>query len=170
MARRLLFYSSGTGTSLMLGTDSDPEKQGSIPVEATILSHSERIFLLLVVSGIVSVMATAALLTPDPRGFGTHLQLGLPECWFRSATGFNCPNCGMTTSFAWFVRGEWRRSFQANSSGSLLAVLASVVCLWFLAVVIRGRWIGIQSPGLLFVYVFAGWVALSLVFWWLRLA
>ena len=115
-------------------------------------------------------MAIAMWLTPDPRGFGTHLQLGLPDCGFRSATGINCPHCGLTTSFAWFVRRQWRRSFQANPAGLLLALLAVVLCPWFLTVAVRGRWIGIRSPGLFFVYGFAGWVFLSLILWLLRSA
>lgn len=135
-----------------------------------ILSRSERRFLFLLANGIVLMMAIAMWLTPDPRGFGTHLQLGLPECGFRSVMGLNCPHCGLTTSFAWFVRGQWLRSFQANPAGLLLALSGLVFCPWFYAVAFRGRWIGIRSPGLFFVYGFAGWVLLSLVLWLLRAA
>jgi hypothetical protein len=152
----------------MSTTGSTTGKQETEAASGAILSRNERGFLLLLAIGIMSVIAIAMWLTPDPRGFGTHLQLGLPECGFRSATGMNCPHCGMTTSFAWFVRGQWRRSFQVNPSGLMLAISFLVLCPWFLAVAFRGRWIGIRSPGLFFVYSFAGWVLLSLILWLLR--
>ena len=154
----------------MSTTDSQAIENGTEAASGMILSRSERGFLFLLASGIVVVMAVAVWLTPDPSGFGTHLQLGLPECGFRSATGMNCPHCGMTTSFAWFVRGQWRRSFQANPAGLILAMLVVVLCPWFFAVAVRGCWIGIRSPGMFFVYGFAGWVLLSLILWLLRAA
>ena len=39
---------------------------------------------------------------------------------FFQVTGYRCPSCGMTTAFAWFVRGQFDRSWQANPVGSLL--------------------------------------------------
>lgn len=154
----------------MSTTNSSLAEQETEASSGAILSRSERGFLFSLGTGIVLVMAIAMWLTPDSKGFGTHLQLGLPECGFRSATGMNCPHCGLTTSFAWFVRGQWRRSFQANPAGLLLATSAVVLCPWFFVVAIRGRWIGIRSPGLFFVYGFAGWVLLSLILWLLRSA
>jgi uncharacterized protein DUF2752 len=68
----------------------------------------------------------AAMLEPDPRGFGTHEQLGLPPCGFAVRTGLPCPTCGMTTAFAHFVRGHVAAAFQANPFGAL-AFLAVVV-------------------------------------------
>jgi hypothetical protein len=165
-----LFKTSRTGTSRMSTTDPEPVEKETDAASGAILSASERGFLILLAIGIMIVMAIAVWLTPDPRGFGTHLQLGLPECGFRRATGMNCPHCGMTTSFAWFVRGQWQRSFQVNPAGLMLAMSVLILCPWFLVVAVRGRWIGIRSPGLFFVYSFAGWVLLSLILWLLRAA
>lgn len=165
-----MFKTSRTDTSRMSTTDSKPAERKMKAATGVTLSRSERVFLFLLAMGIVLVMVIALWLTPDPRGFGTHLQLGLPECGFRSVTGMNCPHCGMTTSFAWFVRGQWQRSFQVNPAGLMLAMSVVVLCPWFLAVAVRGRWIGIRSPGLFFVYGFAGWVLLSLLLWLLRAA
>jgi hypothetical protein len=113
-----LFNSSRTDTSLMSTTDSMPSLPETEAASGAILSRSERGFLMSLAIGIVSVMTIAMWLTPDPKGFGTHLQLGLPECEFRSATGINCPHCGMTTSFAWFVRGQWQSFVSGESSGT----------------------------------------------------
>jgi hypothetical protein len=50
-----------------------------------------------------TVLGLAAWLTPSPRGYGTHLQLGLGECTMLHLTGYPCPMCGMTTTFTLFA-------------------------------------------------------------------
>jgi hypothetical protein len=47
-----------------------------------------------------SVLCIAAVLTPAAAGVGTHRQLGLAPCTMLAATGWPCPMCGMTTTFA----------------------------------------------------------------------
>ncbi len=71
--------------------------------------------------GISLVFLTAGLLTPETSGSGTLRQLGLPGCLVRQLTGLRCPTCGMTTGFAFFVRGQWLFALQANPAGFLLA-------------------------------------------------
>jgi len=134
------------------------------------MSRSERLLVAMVTVAIVVVMALASRLTPDPRGFGTHQQLGLPPCGFLTATGITCPHCGLTTSFCWFVRGEWDQSWHVNPAGSLLAV--GCVGLWpfLLVMCLRGNWAGIRAPGMTFLIGSAGWLLLSLMIWILRLA
>ena len=76
----------------------------------------------------LAVVATAAWLTPDPSGLGTHVQLGLPPCGFLVATGLPCPGCGLTTSFANMAHFAWADAFHANpfGVGLFLAMCASV--------------------------------------------
>jgi hypothetical protein len=119
--------------------------------------------------GLAGVLGLAAWLRPDPSGFGTHMQLGLPPCAFKTVTGRPCPTCGMTTSFAWFTRGRFGRSWQANPAGSLLAPTCALMIPWLLAGAIRGRPVGfrtIEGPVLAVVGVT---VTLSLLFWTIRL-
>ncbi len=59
-----------------------------------------RLMSLFVASAIAIVFLLAALVEPSPAGHGTHLQLGLGQCTFLQATGWPCPMCGATTSFA----------------------------------------------------------------------
>lgn len=71
-------------------------------------------------------LAIASHLQPDSRGLGTHQQLGLPPCSMRMLFGIRCPGCGMTTSWAYFARGQWHQSFATNPGGFLLACLSAL--------------------------------------------
>jgi Protein of unknown function (DUF2752) len=114
------------------------------------------------------VFALARWLEPDRRGYGTHTQLGLPPCHFQWATGYRCPSCGMTTAFAWFVRGRFDRSWQANPVGSLLAPTCLLLVPWLLVGAARGRtpWFGTLERPLIGLVVAT--VALSLLSWTIR--
>lgn len=46
------------------------------------------------------VLGLAKWLDPSAAGHSTHLQLGLRPCTVLSLTGWPCPMCGATTSFA----------------------------------------------------------------------
>jgi hypothetical protein len=82
----------------------------------------------------LSVIAVARALEPDPRGFGTHTQLGLPPCGFAQLTGLGCPSCGLTTSFAHMARGQLAEGWSAHALGPLLfALLAACVPLGVVA-------------------------------------
>lgn len=96
---------------------------------------------------LIGLVATAGRLTPDPRGYGTHEQLGLPPCAILRLTGRPCPTCGMTTSFAWFVRGELARSWRANPAGPAAAAACLALVPWLLAVAARGRPTGHRPVG-----------------------
>jgi len=68
----------------------------------------------------VAVVITAAFLTPNPIGHGTHTQLGLPPCGFYVFTGVPCPGCGLTTCFAYMVRADVVGAATANPFGIML--------------------------------------------------
>ncbi len=74
-----------------------------------------------------AVLAFAAWLRPDPRGFGTHQQLGLPPCTFEAMTHVPCPGCGLTTSFACMAHGHPLGAFAAHLMGPLLFLLTLAV-------------------------------------------
>ena len=128
-----------------------------------------RIFLVVFALALVVVLVVARRLEPDPRGFGTHTQLGLPPCAFKVATGRPCPTCGMTTSFAWLARGHLGNSWRANPAGSFLVPICLALVPWLMVAAVRGQ------PG-----PFASWetplvglavaiVALTVFFWTLRM-
>ena len=80
--------------------------------------------------GCLAILLLAAYLRPSPSGMGTHQQgLGLPACNFLRTTGLPCPSCGMTTSFAWFAKGNLLASAYVQPMGTILALLAAA-CVW----------------------------------------
>src|SRR5262249_26118821 len=110
------------------------------------IGGGERCALALVAVTLLAGFLLARLLEPDPRGYGTHQRLGLPECTIRTLYAIPCPGCGMTTSFAHFVRGQFRDSVRANPAGCWMAGCCVVVMMWCLASAVSGwRW-GVDDP------------------------
>jgi hypothetical protein len=93
----------------------------------------QRMAALMVALTSVTPLVVATTLVPAAAGMGTHRQLGLPSCTWPMFFGIPCFTCGMTTSFAHAVRGEWLGALWAQPGGFLLALLcalATVVAGW----------------------------------------
>ncbi|WP_437204723.1 DUF2752 domain-containing protein [Planctomicrobium sp. SH664] len=104
-------------------------------------------FLLLGLSVVVLCgFASAWLVTPDPRGFGTHQQFGLPPCTFRSLFGIPCPGCGGTTCVAHFVRGQWSSALRANATVFIMALCAACFLPWSWLSLRRGYCVAVDEP------------------------
>ena len=90
-----------------------------------------RLLALVLATAAIGVLVTAVLIKPSPEGVGTHRQIRYlsptgdppPACELLRISGIPCPTCGMTTSFAWFVRGNWLASFYVQPMGFLLALM-----------------------------------------------
>lgn len=128
-----------------------------------------RTLLALMATGMVVVFIVAMLLDPDPRGFGTHQQLGLPACQFRRFTGFPCPHCGMTTSYSNFVRGRFFAAWQANPAGMPLACICLCCIPVFYAVAMTGRWVLTAEPFRWFLAISIGYLSFAFIVWVVRL-
>lgn len=133
------------------------------------LTRNERLTAGLVILLIPALFGTAFCLIPHPAGFGTHRQLGLPGCVVQSLTGCVCPHCGLTTSFAWFVRGAWLASWNANPAGWILACCLLLLWPWLILVRVRGFLTGIQRPEYWFVRAAAVWLLICLLQWLVRM-
>ena len=75
----------------------------------------------------LALLTVAACLHPDAAGLGTHQQLNLPPCGFYERTGYPCPTCGMTTSFALTVRGRLIQAFATQPAGTTAALAVMIV-------------------------------------------
>lgn len=121
------------------------------------------------ISGCVCVLIgffLGSTVEPDPQGFGTHQQFGLPPCGFRVILGIPCPSCGGTTSVAHFVRGQWISSARANSAVFVLAGLALAYLPWSIISLKAGYMLGVRTPtNAILIIVFS--LSLLAVFQWL---
>jgi hypothetical protein len=84
-----------------------------------------RLVAAVVALGCAGVLGVAIVLPPNPEGIGTHTSMGFSRCEFLYRTGIPCPSCGMTTSFAHFVRGNLAASVYVQPMGFVLAVLTT---------------------------------------------
>lgn len=121
---------------------SPPPVGSTRPLRAgSMLVPWQRVLLVLAGGALLAPLLIATQLTPSSRGMGTHQQLGLPACSLVQICGIRCPACGMTTSWAWMVRGRLLQAVRVNSGGALLAVIAAVMAPWLLGSGFRGRWL-----------------------------
>jgi len=135
------------------------------------MSRPARLAVLLWCLLLTAGFSVAFRLQPDPRGFGTHQQLGLPPCSFRSLVDVPCPSCGMTTAFSHFVRGHWGQSLRANCSGFLLALICAAQVPWCLISLWTGRFWRVQRLDVLFLTVLLVLSGSALLEWsvrWMR--
>lgn len=115
--------------------------------------------------GVLFLLVTASSLAPDPRGFGTHEQLGLTPCSFYRWTGRECPTCGATTAWAHVLDGEWAAAAQANLAGTLLCLAAVVGVPWLLLSASMGRWLVAKPTARVMLVVGTGLIAIAVLDW-----
>jgi hypothetical protein len=128
----------------------------SLPAPA-LASTAGRLVAGLVAAACISLLATAAGLTPAPAGHGTHLALGLPACGWVISYSRPCPTCGMTTAFALLANGRPVDAFLAQPFGCLLALATSVTFWGSLHVAATGSMLGTIGAKIL----------QSRIIWWL---
>ena len=150
---------------------SDISEHGSMTTEQTWgqpVSTGGRWALMMCGLALSAGFLLAAALEPDPRGYGTHQRLGLPECSFQILFTKPCPGCGMTTSFAHFVRGQWQQSLRANPAGWLLAITCAGLIPWcWWSAYHRCLWLG-SDPWKTSAWLMGGWGVTTLCCWLLR--
>jgi len=145
-----------------------------LPAEAK-LRPWLRTLLALMAGFLIAVFTIAIWLNPynaegEALRLETHRQLGLPECNFKWLTGKPCPSCGMTTSFALFVRCDFWNSLAANCVGTMLAVFCLLLIPYGLITALRGQywmWISVDwlVPRLVVVFCAAMLIRWGLVLW-----
>lgn len=139
------------------------------PVERQPLGWPIRCSFLVAAACLVGILVVASKLEPDPRGFGTHMQLGLGRCAFLTVTGRLCPTCGMTTSFAWLTRGKITLSWRANPAGCAFALLTFPLITWLVWSAAVDQPAGFRSLSTPLAGMLCAAVALGLASWLIRL-
>lgn len=121
--------------------------------------------LLIVILATLGVIGLGLFAEADPRGYGTHEQLGLAPCRMLQFTGVPCPACGVTTSVTLAAKGEVVASFVTQPFGLLCALAAPLATLWALLLHFRGkdiyeRFMNRRAPWVRvgFLLAFAAWV------------
>jgi hypothetical protein len=99
-------------------------------VEQPLVSLWGRLLAAAIAAACLGVLGVAAWVHPSTNGYGTHHDsLGMASCAFLERTNLPCPSCGMTTSFAHFVRGNVVASLYVQPMGTVLAILTAA-CFW----------------------------------------
>lgn len=134
------------------------------------LIKAERIGLVLGGCVLAMLLAIACFLTPSPQGFGTHRQLGFPSCSMVTLFGIKCPGCGMTTSWAFCMRGDIESALNANIAGAMLCGLSLFCAPIMIGMGIvgrpsRGGWFSIASTA-----CFCAVMGIAMIEWVIRLA
>lgn len=96
------------------------------------------------------VLGIAAALEPATAGVGTHMQLGLNGCSVLMSTGWPCPMCGMTTTFAHMADASPLDAVRTQPFGVVLFMLtvAAASLGWSELVLPAGRWRGVRDRAL----------------------
>ena len=118
--------------------------------------------------GLVLLLLVACILEPSPRGYGTHGQLGLGNCFFVEQWNVRCPSCGMTTAWSLLVRGRPLAALHANAGGVMLAVAAVFAAPWLLISAALGRWVVRPPSEVLLLLFLLCWMLVILANWGLR--
>jgi len=113
--------------------------------EVPSISRTEQVTLIL--AGLVglALLLLAMWLKPNPLGYGTHQQFGLPPCTIQFWFGIPCPSCGGTTAFSHFVRGEWGSAWRANAASCLFAGVCVIGVPWGWASAWQRRYLGVPD-------------------------
>jgi hypothetical protein len=118
----------------------------------------------------VVLFALGRYLTPDPRGWGTHEQLGFRPCLPMRLWSFPCPGCGVTTSIALAAHGRPLAALRTQPFGLIMLGSALAAATWAVAGHARGRDLRIELASV-------GWrrwtrwlVTLGLLAWCYKIA
>ncbi len=139
------------------------------PANTSQLSMFQRLSLIFLSCFLLTGFGLAASVKPDPRGFGTHLQFGLPPCSFQIMFEVSCPSCGGTTCFAHFVRGQWLTAARLNPAVFAFAIICAITIPWSLFSSWKGQLWGIDDPSLFAVWLIVALGGFALLTWIFRI-
>ena len=109
-------------------------------------------------------------LEPDPRGWGTHEQLGFQPCWPMAHWNVPCPGCGVTTAVALAMHGRPMESLATQPFGAVLIAGTVAAAVWALASHAGGRDLAVALPHRPWKRLGSAFALLALLGWGYKLA
>lgn len=106
---------------------------------------------------------------PDPRGYGTHEQLGAEPCGILARYGVPCPGCGVTTATVLALRGRPLAAARTQPFGLAVGVGVPALALLAIGAHLAGRDLGRIAARLRWGRWLAGAAALLVLSWVYRL-
>lgn len=82
----------------------------------------DRLLAIAVVVGAAWLFVRLLDVTPDPRGFDTHVQLGMAPCGWPLTYGIPCPTCGVTTAACHVMHGQLLQAVVVQPFGAALTI------------------------------------------------
>src|SRR6185503_2475994 len=104
----------------------------AVELARTARSREHWLLLLGAVALPIVLLGLGRALHPDPRGFGTHEQLGFKACLPMRLWNFPCPGCGVTTSIALMAHGRPLAALRTQPFGPIVLATALAVAVWSL--------------------------------------
>lgn len=117
-----------------------PAAPWTIPLaEGPIAPWADRAFAAVVAVAASVCFGALVRIRPDPRGHGTHEQLGLDVCGWPIVYGIPCPTCGCTTAACLLVHGRILDAFVTQPFGAAVAAVGLLVGVHATLCLLRGR-------------------------------
>ena len=120
-------------------------------------------------AGLAILVLFALFVTPDPRGYGTHTHLGLPQCMTIEWWGVPCPGCGVTTSVCLAAHGRFLAALHNQPLGLACALLLALAPGWALWLHLAGKDLYAEAGRLVFKPWLIGGGVFVLVSWFWKL-
>jgi hypothetical protein len=96
-------------------------------------------------------------------------NLPLPECSFKSLTGYSCPSCGITHSFYAMAHGQIWKSIHYNFMGTLFYISSIFLIIITAITILTGKSILPRiipcHPKFIIIFILLSWAS----FWFIRL-
>ena len=128
-------------------------------IEIGAVNPKARLGHLLILVAVLSFWGVGLYLVPDPRGHGTHQQLGLPPCLIYFLTGRSCPSCGLTTSVSALLHGNFALAWRVNPFGFAIVAFSLGLFLNSLMALVVRRSVRMR-PSLV------NWGVMLFLLWW----
>ncbi|MCA8971583.1 MAG: DUF2752 domain-containing protein [Planctomycetes bacterium] len=129
-------------------------------------SPLERVLLVILALAGLALMGWLVVATdPDPRGFGTHEQLGMQPCSWPLLYGEPCPTCGVTTAASLVVHLRPVEAVRVQPFGAVLTIALVAFVLAALLHAVRGRSLVARVALWPWGWIFLGGVVLLFASW-----